>query len=242
MANARRQKKNILDKARWAGYAAAGAAAFGAGEVADAAIVHSGVLNIDLAGAAGNIDLDGDGVNDIFLSNPVNSATTIGGGSYPVAGAGFVAQGNNIVGTGTTATTVANSNAGIAGFTGAFGYPYAYNIPVGAAIDGALSFLPAGTLAFVSYANNGGSSQFAVQGQQGIIGVEFDIGGNTHYGWIRVENRTGVPTHLFTLVDFAYEDQPNTAINAGAIPEPGSLGLLALGATGLLGWRRRRSA
>jgi hypothetical protein len=41
--------------------------------------------------------------------------------------------------------------------------------------------------------------------------------------------------------DFAYEDS-GAGILAGAIPEPSSLGLLALGATGLLARRRRQAA
>jgi hypothetical protein len=41
--------------------------------------------------------------------------------------------------------------------------------------------------------------------------------------------------------DFAYESS-GAGILAGAIPEPSSLGLLALGASGLLARRRRQAA
>ena len=51
------------------------------------------------------------------------------------------------------------------------------------------------------------------------------------------------------LIDFAnpiaaaYESTPNTAIAAGAVPEPGTMSLLALGAAGVVGAviKRRRS-
>lgn len=44
------------------------------------------------------------------------------------------------------------------------------------------------------------------------VGVRFDLNGNTHYGWVLVSfdsNRT------LTIKEYAYEDQPNTPINAG---------------------------
>ena len=129
----------------------------------------------------------------------------------------------------------------IVGFS-ANGDAYAYNFPIGAQIG---STPPFGQ----DWENSGAElilafSSFTPQGQfgnagEGFIGVEFNIGADTHYGWVRVENRVGAPGQMYTLVDYAYEDTPNTPIDAGAIPEPGSLGLLALGAVGLLGWRRR---
>jgi hypothetical protein len=62
------------------------------------------------------------------------------------------------------------------------------------------------------------------------------------------------PYYAFRLVDYAYAD-PGEPIRAGQksstemvpeesndiIPQEGSLGALALGATGLLAWRKRRS-
>lgn len=47
------------------------------------------------------------------------------------------------------------------------------------------------------------------------IGLQFDIGGNTHYGWVRLDvNASG---SVWSVKDYAYEDVANAAINAGAM-------------------------
>jgi len=79
-------------------------------------------------------------------------------------------------------------------------------------------------------------------GNQGYVGVRFDIGGLTHFGWIDV---TGDPYGI-TINGWAYEDQAGTPIVAGStesvapVPLPGTLSLLASGAAGLLAWKHGR--
>lgn len=77
----------------------------------------------------------------------------------------------------------------------------------------------------------------------GILGLSFPANGNTYFGWVRVNVNQAAGT--FTVVDFAYETTPSTAILAGAtgtIPEPTvTLGLLAGGAAGLGIYRRRKA-
>ncbi|MDB6133397.1 MAG: sorting protein [Verrucomicrobiales bacterium] len=58
------------------------------------------------------------------------------------------------------------------------------------------------------------------------------------YGWAQLEITNGAPGNL---VSFAYENN-GEPIAAAAIPEPSSLGLLALGSLGLSQLRRRRAA
>jgi hypothetical protein len=95
-------------------------------------------------------------------------------------------------------------------------------------------------------------------GQTAYIGFKFQISGQTHYGWARVDVRFDHNTPkrrlYLQLTGYAYETTANTSIKAGqtsgtlAIPikesiapesalPTQSLGLLALGAEGMAAWR-----
>ena len=70
------------------------------------------------------------------------------------------------------------------------------------------------------------------------LGVEFEIGGQTHYGWVEI-----LSFDFFfhaELVSWAYETEPGVAIEAGAIPEPSAGALMLAGAIALLAPRRHR--
>ncbi|HEY7090009.1 MAG TPA: PEP-CTERM sorting domain-containing protein [Tepidisphaeraceae bacterium] len=76
----------------------------------------------------------------------------------------------------------------------------------------------------------------------GFIGFSFQIAGQTHYGWARL-NIGSYQSNLDSFLrDFAYETDANTPILAGAVPEPTAafaLGLLAMGAMGLRSSRKQ---
>ncbi len=80
-------------------------------------------------------------------------------------------------------------------------------------------------------------------GNVGFIGFKFNNGSGDQYGWVRIQLGQRAD---FWLVDYAYAD-PGEPIRAGQmssndiVPEEGSLGGLAVGAAGLLAWRKRRS-
>jgi hypothetical protein len=97
---------------------------------------------------------------------------------------------------------------------------------------------------------------FNVRGR--YLGFRFMIKGRVHYGWARLTMTYSRCSFSGTLTGYAYETIPNKAIVAGQTqgpeeitqsepttiptPEPASLGLLSLGAPGLVAWRRRGTA
>ena len=80
----------------------------------------------------------------------------------------------------------------------------------------------------------------------GYVAMRFSApGGNVFtgpylYGWARVDFDS--TSGQISILEYAYEDTPDTAITVGQIPEVSSLGLLALGAGGLTARRRRLRA
>ena len=78
----------------------------------------------------------------------------------------------------------------------------------------------------------------------GLVGFKFNNGAGDQYGWVRVKMMGGLK-NTFEVVDYAYGD-PGDVVLAGqksddSAPALESLGGLALGAAGLLAWRRRKS-
>ena len=84
---------------------------------------------------------------------------------------------------------------------------------------------------------------------RGFIGFAFNTGAGRQYGWVRVKT-SGADKNNFIVLDYAWGDpgepietgQKQSPVNKQAVTKPGSLGLLATGATGLKAWRQKRGA
>ncbi|MCH2182165.1 MAG: PEP-CTERM sorting domain-containing protein [Mariniblastus sp.] len=234
MSNKIQPEKLDLSTKRWAAYVAAGAAATLAGtQTAEADITHVVVGGSEGAFSFGigqkSFDLDGN-AKLLFAHLPIGSATDRG-----VAAGGLNTLGSALYGN--VAGQVIN------------GYAYAANLSLDANVSTA-AFLELNAGGTMAYGNGYGNSQFlnnTGNPSTGFLAFRFSTfagGSNFQYGWARVTLNGDTPLNTFVLEEYAYADQ-GESIRVGeidAIPEPGSLGCLALGALGLLASRRRRKA
>jgi len=197
--------------------AAAGLAAVGATEVAQGAIVQV---------TPGVPIVIPDNIDGVYM-NVLNGATGSSGGA--VAGWDINPYTAGAVGTGglnlwgPTTTTWFPSDGVINGN---------YNLAIGTVIGGPSTgfFRPGG-------GHNVGP-QMNVNSDLNCLGYRFtnEATGGIHFGWIRLQ--VGATASTRAIVSYGYDDTPDTPIACG-IPEPSSLGLLALGALGLASRRRR---
>jgi hypothetical protein len=211
-------------------YVVAGGAVLGAAASAHATPIYSGVQDIAI-GVDDDvpIDLNGDAFVDytfrnatFFLGDPTltNRYLEIGGGA------------NGVVGTSST-------------------FQFATALAAGVPLPGVESFLN-GSLKLGRVFEDGTSDGSFVGLTNGYLGLRFDIAGQLHFGWARVSvsGSTDINNALTaTLHDWAYEGAAGAPILVGqidaaptAVPEPGTLSLLALGASGLAAYRRRKNA
>ncbi len=83
-------------------------------------------------------------------------------------------------------------------------------------------------------------------GGGGFIGFKFNTGAGTQYGWVRIKIAPAFGVKM-VMVEYAWADpgeriktgQRSRSGNSMSAASSGSLGLLALGAPGLIAWRKR---
>lgn len=136
---------------------------------------------------------------------------------------------------------------GVGTGTGALGYPSLLKLTSGDTIDQNINWF-GDTYAMMNNDYTTAESPWATgqDGTQGIIPFYFSTGSSSYadkyYGWADFTYNNDALTRSLTLNNFAYNNTPNEAITTGAIPEPSTLLLLALGGAGLAAARLRRKA
>jgi hypothetical protein len=215
-SNRLRSKPASIAKARWATYATAGVATALAGsQSVEAEIHYSGILNVRFPrhrDRAHQFPLDQPGD---FLSFAHFAAFTWGENEFAAYG---------IVSAAVRAYEISSGT-------------YVAKLSFGQAISTGLFF----------YGNRGNMEYFGWDDRgTGYVGFMFNNGAGIQYGWARVW-MSGQQENGFVVRDYAYADpgEPITAGQRGSsdaqAPDQGSLGWLALGAAGLLAWRKSRS-
>jgi len=231
MKKDRRNESITLSSSRWLAYATAGAAtAFSAASSADAEIHYSGIVNAKFAG-------------EDLASFPLASSRAFIGFTHNInyyepyvkTGGNAHVAGVSVAGFWTcTSSSFTNKSAA------------AYNLARGEAISERQFFFGngKGVIATADGANCYGQDRGEfLRAGIGLIGFKFNVGNGDQYGWARIE-AFGLPRNQYRLIDYAYGD-PGDRVRAGQktgghTPTSESLGALALGAVGLLAWRKRR--
>jgi hypothetical protein len=202
---------------------------------AHAVVVYSGTVNIAVPNT-----FDG------LYINVLTGSTYTGPGFPSVGGAGSNYD-INIFGS----LTYSLFSPGSSGQSSPTPVPVGSKGYVAATATGAAVNLAVGTLIGGSSVYNTGTPDASAlaTGAPTILGFRFrnegpDLTVNTddtvHYGWARFRLTNGSPG---TLIDYAFESTPLTAIAAGVtspIPEPTSVALFGAGLLGVLALQRRR--
>jgi len=210
--------------------AAAGLGALICPPPAEAAVQYSGMKNIPMGTNAPlgikNIDMDSDGVDDfLFGFMGYDVKYTLGSSRWnidvkamrfaPAPGNSFIAE----------QSVFQNSTIPFPARL-----PGNYTIQSGLATTGTrqwqqavFPFLAIKLQTYVKYYSTVGSTFVTYQststvgkfiGKKGYLGVRFQISGNTHYGWIQFTADEDLKNGK--ILDWAYEDQLDTPIKAGA--------------------------
>jgi MYXO-CTERM domain-containing protein len=210
------QLKNRLD-AHFASAAAVavGAAMVGAAHQADAGIVWSGIVNINIPS-----NVDGVYLNVITGQSGSSGSSAAGWDLNPYSSSNltfFAPSGGGMVrGFGSSASLVDN---------------LAYLTVIGA---GASFNYGTGSV------ETSGATGMNLNSSENLVGFQFvnEATGATHYGWARLQFTGATFTQPRAIVEYAFESTAGASIQAGVIPAPGALALLA--AAGLMARRRRR--
>lgn len=224
-----RRKPAKIPNSRWLAYATAGAtSAFACTHSAEAKLHYSGLIHRGFNGCYENatyeLDQPGDFIR-LLHSLLACSGGYSGGAFFNVGGR----AGASIAGVYNTAISCR------------FNPISASNLERGQFIS-SRPFVPAIPELAVLAQEGACPGQF-VRGGIGFIGFKFNNGSGDQYGWARIQTQSRYANHIFILRDFAYGDV-NDRIRAGQkssnemVPDKGSLGWLALGAAGLLAWRK----
>jgi MYXO-CTERM domain-containing protein len=222
----RRVSSLPISESRWLAYATAGvASAFGLSSSAEAEIHYSGNVSIQLTGNA-------------QVSLPLSN------------GASLVFQ--NIFGGSTFLQDFYLLIRGVIFGSGRESFRHwLSNLPRRENVSGGNFYSVAGNPDHGVIFTFWSDGQFEpYYGTRGFIGFRFDTGKGPQYGWARIGTRSDSNNRAHEVIkDYAWADvgedirtgqTSSSGDMVNTVTDSGSVGLLALGAAGLVAWRKRR--
>ena len=228
-----RQVKSLaIAEARWLAYATPGvASAFGLSATAEAEIHYSGDVSIKLTGnAQASLPLS-NGASLVF-ENKDPGSTFWQDFDFLISGA---------------------ISGSARGRPYGFGRIFLSNLPARENVSAGRFSSVAGNPDYGVLISNWSDGQFAPPefGRiRGFVGFRFNTGSGTQYGWARIQTRDDNNNHIHDVIkDYAWGDvgdsirtgqKSSSGDMVDTVTDSGSVGLLALGAAGLVAWRKRR--
>jgi hypothetical protein len=198
--------------------------AAGAALAAGVCPAEAGLITLDLTGLSSATRTTPAPGSLYFDVNAASAAAAVG--FAPFTGADFVLNNN----------APFTSIAGLGGSNAIVGFSFDLGPK---AIPKSGSQFVGPTSPFSHSAKVTGPYGFFAPGSTGYLGLRFDIGSDTHYGWANI---TVNPDSTVALNTLGYESDAGVSahvpLSPAAVPEGGSsLALLALGAAGIAGFR-----
>lgn len=207
------QSSYLFQSARTAVALAIGAGALFAASTAHAVVVTSGIVNLAIPATT----------NGLYV-NVVTGANNLPAGGTGTTVPGWDINPWNATGLGFFSPTSPAGGAYVLSGASTVG-----NLAAGSLV-GAGSTFGSGVSTNIAQWNLNSSNNY--------FGFRFtnEAGGTLHYGWAQLEIGSTITSR--TLVQYAFESTPNTAITV--VPEPGTYLMMGLGLAGLLAARRRQ--
>ncbi len=200
---------------------------------AQALVVYSGPVNLAIPNTTAGLYV-----------NVLNGSSFSGPGTFPTVGGPGANFDFNIFGSTAwtlfSPTTSGQNNAvpvTSRGYVSATATGAALSLAMGTVIDGSSVFNTASPSAAGLSTGSPVLFGFRFRNEGGDLVSTADD--TVHFGWARVILTAGTPG---TLVDYAFESNPLTGLQAGVVPEPAAWMLMGLGVAGLLLRKRAMAA